>query len=125
MQLIKPKFEQLRKQTLERLKPMREADVAAAQAKIVDLLNHTGDILIERARRPNHTDPLIVINGDWLGPASSHGDIRTALLEHWPGEAFGEMENSYHIEDVEEVVVLRFVATTDERYLTGRVSIRT
>lgn len=124
MHLLKPKFEQARHEALKHKKPLREADVVAIQARLVDLLNHTGDLLVERAKRPNHTDPLLEITAAWMGPASSHEEIRDALREAFPGEAFGELPVDFHLEDIEETVHLRFVATSVERYITGRVLVR-
>jgi hypothetical protein len=123
--LIKPKFEQLRHEALKSLKPMREAEVAAIQARLVAFLDGLRDVLVEKARRPNHTDPLVEISAAWMGPASSHEEINEVLKDAWPGEIFGDLANDYHLEDIDENVVLRFVATNASNYLTGKVTIRT
>ncbi|HEY0867276.1 MAG TPA: hypothetical protein VGE01_07855 [Fimbriimonas sp.] len=123
--LLKPQFEQKRHEALTRLSPLREADVAAVQSRLVDFLNGIGDLLVERAKRPNRKDPLLEVTSAWMGPASSHKEIQDVLRAAWPGDVFGEMAVDDHLEDVDELVVLRFVATTDDRYLTGRVLVRT
>lgn len=122
--LRKPQFEQLRHTTFESKKALREADVAAIQSDLVDFLNAAGDVLIERARRPNRVDPLIEINGMWMGPASSHKEIIDLLKGSWPWPPLQQLEASAIIEEIDELVVARVVATTEDRYLTVKIQIR-
>lgn len=120
---LKPRFEQHRHECIKAGKPMRESDIVPRQAALVDGLSKLPDVLIEKVRRLPREDGMLEISAKWLGLDSDQRATVSYLKKHFPEATLGLENLLYWVGPSEEVVLLAFAGTTEDRYLTGKVLI--
>lgn len=119
----RPQFEHFRRSLAAKAKPLPQQAREPYRAAIVLLLEETGEILVQKARKDGHDEAMIEIHGSWVGTDFSTGAVISRLRAHWPGSLFAEGEAMHWIEAEEEVVTLSFAASLGAGALTGRVKI--
>jgi len=120
----RPAFEQFRRETISRGRPMLEKNVVPIQAKIVAALEALPSLLVEKTRRLPHDDGMIEVSAKWFGPGEDQSDVVRILKKTWPDEELGAQETKFTALPSDEAVLLMFAATyEDGRFLTGRVLI--
>ena len=119
----KPEFEQFLHTLLKTGKPLVQQAREPYRAAAVDLLENTGDILVQRARKDGHKDVQIEIHGTWVGPSYDPFAVVKQLRALWPGSLFSSGEELHFVEYKEEVVTLRFGWKDGDAYLTGLIKI--
>lgn len=122
--LLKPAFEQFRRETISQGKPMLEKNVVPIQAAIVEKLDDFADLLIEKTRRLPHPEGIIEISAKWFGLNSDQTAVVRAIKKQWSEEPFGEAESAFWVGQSDEAVLVMFASRYPEgRYLTGRMLI--
>jgi hypothetical protein len=120
----KPEFEQFRQSLLRRAKPLPQRDREPYRKAIVDLLEESGVVLVQRARKDGHDDALTEFHATWIGPDFSPDYVISTLKSLWPGAVFPTGEQKYWIEVEEEIVDLLFAWDNgDGQFLTGKTRI--
>ncbi len=100
----------------------QQAREAYKQA-IIDLLEGTHDVVVQKSRKDGHDEALIDVRGSWMGTDFSPGHVKSELKDTWPGDLFEKGEQMHWIENEDEATVLEFAWVGEAGFLTGRVKI--
>ena len=120
----KPEFEQFRQSLIRRSKPLPQQAREPYREATVKLLEGTGEILVQKARKDGHDTALVEIHGSWVGTDFSPEAVMSTLKGAWPGDLFSGAPEMHWIEHEEEVVTLDFACDLpNDQFVTGRVKI--
>lgn len=118
----KPAFEGFRARLIAQGRPLPEHELVPIQARVVAQLDLIEELLVQKTRRVGHKDGLLEITAAWVGLNATQREAISVIKAAWPGELFGELEESFWIGENEEAVLLTFaVSYPADRYLTGRL----
>jgi len=120
----KPDFEQFRQSLLRRAKALSQQEREPFRAAIVSLLDDSGLILVQRARKDGHDPALIEVHGSWIGTDFSPDHVIQSLRDLWPGNVFASGEQKYWIEAEDEIVDLEFAWDNGSgQFVTGKIKV--